>query len=198
MCYFFQAPETKKLPERYKTKNSVDIKLPRELNGFAHPDTAIISNSNPSELQIAKWDWSPDLPKYNMLNARIETVNSKPSFKSYIEQRCLIPASAFYEWQWLNKSGSDKQKYSLFIPEQEIFSFAGLWKEYQDKENGINYLVYVILTTKANDYMATIHNRKPDDPRMPIIIQPQSEVEWLNAGKIDMYNDKLSGVAQVN
>jgi len=110
------------------------------------------------------------------LNARIETLNEKPSFKDVIQNRCLIIADGFYEWQWLTKSGSRKQKYLITLPKEELFAFAGLYSEWTDSEGAV-LNSYTMVTTQANELMSEIHNTKQ---RMPIILKQEDEQHWLN------------------
>ena len=48
---------------------------------------------------IPSWAKDDDIKKYT-LNARKETLKTKPSFKN--AKRCLIFADGFYEWKWLH------------------------------------------------------------------------------------------------
>jgi putative SOS response-associated peptidase YedK len=57
------------------------------------------------ELSLLRWGliprWAKD-PKigFSMINARAETVATKPAFRDAFKQRrCLIPADGFYEWK---------------------------------------------------------------------------------------------------
>src|SRR5262245_52397234 len=59
------------------------------------------------ELSLMHWglvpSWSKD-PKMGarMINARADTVATKPSFRSaFKRRRCLIPADGFFEWKKL-------------------------------------------------------------------------------------------------
>ncbi len=57
---------------------------------------------------IPSWADDPGIGA-RMLNARLETVAEKPSFRrAFEERRCLIPADGFYEWQ---KTNDGKQPY---------------------------------------------------------------------------------------
>jgi len=49
---------------------------------------------------IPEWAESFD-SKYSTFNARLETVNERPTFKSAWKkaQRCLIPMAGYYEWK---------------------------------------------------------------------------------------------------
>jgi putative SOS response-associated peptidase YedK len=48
---------------------------------------------------VPSWSKGPD-SRYSMINARAETVKSKPAYRNaFKHRRCLIPAEGFYEWQ---------------------------------------------------------------------------------------------------
>lgn len=150
------------------------------IKAFDFPKTPIITNSDPNKLQLFQWglvpEWAQDTTiKKFTLNARIETLNEKPSFKDVIHNRCLIIADGFYEWQWLTKSGSQKQKYLITIPNEDLFAFAGVFSEWIDFDgNKLNS--YSMVTTEANELMHEIHNTKH---RMPIILKKEDEQNWL-------------------
>jgi putative SOS response-associated peptidase YedK len=99
-----------------------------------------------------------------------------------------VPADGFYEWQWQDSKGKNKQKFFMHLPDEALFSFAGLWNEWQNQVTGEYYHTYTILTTEANELMAKVHNSKK---RMPVIISPQTEMDWLKGGKLSLYNDFL-------
>jgi putative SOS response-associated peptidase YedK len=107
----------------------------------------------------------------NMINARAETIEQKPSFKkAFRYRRCIIPASGFYEWQ---KSGKDKQPWYFSPTENEHFYFAGLWDIWHGPD-GEQLDTCAIITTEANRVMSRIHHR------MPVIIAPDDLLTWLN------------------
>ena len=87
-------------------------------NAFDFPKTPVLTDREPKKIQLFHWglipSWSQDntIRKYT-LNARIETLNEKRSFKEVVQNRCLIIADGFYEWQWLTKNGSKKQKFLI-------------------------------------------------------------------------------------
>lgn len=149
-------------------------------NAFEHPKTPVITNTLPNKIQLFNWglipNWSQDESIQNYtLNARIETLTEKKSFKDVIQNRCLILADGFYEWQWRNKNGSKKEKYLITLPNQELFAFAGIYTEWTNFDN-IKINSYSIITTQANELMREIHNTKQ---RMPVILKKQDEQNWL-------------------
>lgn len=95
-----------------------------------------------------------------VINARIETAHEKPLFRSaMLNRRCLVPASAFYEWQQL---GAAKAKCRVYQPDQELIFFAGCYREENDGLPGH----FVILTQAAAPELVALHDR------MPVIARP--------------------------
>ena len=190
MCYSTSIDkEVKDLEIHFKRKLKQErlfVKMDTNL-GFIHNFTPILSNDESQFITMAQWGLLPTWAKdrsfqANTLNARIETLTEKPTFKPYLNNRCLIIADGFYEWQWLDSKGKNKQKYCITIPNKEIFTFAGLYADRFDTATNETYRTYTIVTNEANELMAQIHNTKK---RMPIILPPEYESHWLGNGKLD-------------
>jgi putative SOS response-associated peptidase YedK len=116
--------------------------------------------------------WAKDMSiGTQTLNARSETVTTKPAFRDPIlRKRCLIPSDGFYEWQ---KMGSVKQPYCFEVGEGELFALAGLWDQWESPEGQIIESCS-ILTTAANSLVADLHDR------MPVIVPPDKYDVWLD------------------
>jgi len=111
---------------------------------------------------------------YKMINARVETVSEKPSFKkALITRRCLVPADGYYEWQKIGKPGR-KPPFRIVLKSRELFAFAGLWDSWKNR-NGDTVCSYTIITTEADELVGKIH------PRMPIILRPENEDVWIDS-----------------
>ena len=92
-------------------------------------------------------------------------------WKSVVKRnRCLIPMNGFYEWR---KQSDGKQPYFIQLREKNIASFAGIWESWSHEGKAIN--TYSIMTTSPNKEMESIHDR------MPVILHPYDENQWLNA-----------------
>jgi putative SOS response-associated peptidase YedK len=133
---------------------------------------AILQSSAEREAGFLQWglipSWSKD--RKGFINARSETIENKPSFsESFQRRRCLIPADGFYEWQ---RSGKIAQPYLFQMKDESPFAFAGIWDEWQGDGNSIASCA--IITTTANELLASIHDR------MPVILPPESHDLWLN------------------
>ena len=131
----------------------------------------VINNSDQREMTAMKWglvpSWAKD-EKMKFINARSETVHEKPSFKNSLRnKRCLIPADGFIEWH-----GTEKQPCYIYLKDQALFGFAGLWSTWKSLE-GVSLNTYSILTTAANEKLTPIH------ARMPIILPSEQYETWL-------------------
>lgn len=132
----------------------------------------ILQRRDEREATLMQWglipSWSKDARGF--INARSETITAKPSFnESFQRRRCLIPADGFYEWQ---RSGKIAQPYYFQLREETPFAFAGVWDEWSDGEKTITSCA--IITTRANELLAPIHDR------MPVILRPEAHQEWLD------------------
>lgn len=168
-----------------------------EFNGFLHPKTPVITNNKPFNIQMFSWgllpSWAKDVSfQKNTLNARMETLSEKPSFKPYLQNRCLILANGFYEWQWLDAQGKNKLKYLLSLEDEQAFAFAGLWNSWCNQETGDILNTYTILTQPATGLMAEIHNSKL---RMPFILPREQERAWLEGHEVSSLDKPLRAQA---
>lgn len=157
-------------------------------NGFDYHVSPIITSSKPTELQPFKWGLVPWWAKTEAdgLRMRTQTLNciseemyDKPSFKDAAKnnQRCLIPCTGFYEWRWMDEKGKSKVPYHIKLKDQELFSIAGLYSRWKNKDTEQYYFSYTVLTTTANPLMSKIHNSKK---RMPVLLPREFEKDWLN------------------
>jgi putative SOS response-associated peptidase YedK len=120
---------------------------------------------------IPSWVNDPKAFKGNLFNARAETVNEKPSFKKpFKQQRCIVPASGFYEWK---KLGKNKQPYFIHDQDNELLAFAGLYDHWQQGESEL--YSFSVITTTPNDVMSGLHDR------MPVILSPDNVEVWLES-----------------
>ena len=137
----------------------------------------VITNREPKKLQFFSWGlqpfWAKDAKAVKRaINARSETVAEKPMFrKLFKSKRCLVPADGFFEWQ---KKEKEKVPHRIMLKSEELFSFAGLWDEWTDKETGEMLHTFSIITTEANELVGSIHDR------MPVILSPEAEELWLD------------------
>jgi putative SOS response-associated peptidase YedK len=113
-----------------------------------------------------------------MINARAETVDSKPAFRNaFKKRRCLIPADGFYEWK------GEKQPMFITLPDEDPFAFAGLWELWSNPDQAEETIAScTILTTDASSTIRDIHHR------MPVILKSSAYHDWLDPAneKVDL------------
>jgi putative SOS response-associated peptidase YedK len=193
MCYHKSlTAKYEQLAEYYSTAYSqvlADIySVKFHENGFDFLPGPVVTAGKPSEIQMFNWGlvpfWVKDSAaatrlKVSTLNCISEEMFEKPSYRDAANEgkRCLIPCSGFFEWRWLDEKGKTKIPYYIRLKDQPIFSIAGLYSRWNNKETNATYYSYTVLTTRANGMMSTIHNSKQ---RMPVIIPREYERDWLN------------------
>ena len=143
---------------------------------------AVINHGGINQLVCFQWglipSWSKDPSMANkLINARAETVDTKPSFRdAFKKRRCLIAADGFYEWQ---REGNIKMPLYYYLMSGRPFGFAGIyetWLSLDKKE--IN--TCTIITTAANELIAPVHDR------MPVIVSYDQEKVWLDKNAFDV------------
>jgi len=103
-----------------------------------------------------------------LINARIETVDRKPTFKEAVaRRRCLVPADGFYEWR---REHTIKQPIFFSLSGGHVFAFAGIWNRPDDDDEPVRF---AILTTRPNTTVESTHSR------MPVIVRPSDYEQWL-------------------
>lgn len=177
MCGRFTMTNPDRLPKRFNIQQP-QLSLDARYNIAPTQSVPVVLQDDKKEnkLEMLQWGlipfWSKE-PKagYSTINARAEGIQDKPAYRKPIRsQRCLIPADGFYEWQ---KTGAGKQPFYIHLKDAELFGFAGLYDVYRDKE-GRELKTFTIITTTANDVVESIHDR------MPVILKPGDEAEWLD------------------
>lgn len=142
----------------------------------------ILSNEQPPKPGTASWGllpiWAKDRKAgYSMINARCETVATKPAFKSaFRKRRCLMPADGFYEWR---TDGKLKTPFRFTLKDEEPFAFAGLWEDWSDpaqKDSPSREVLRTcaLITTTPNTVVQPVHDR------MPVILPRDRMKRWLD------------------
>lgn len=147
-------------------------------------------------IEIGSWglvpSWSKDSSRAaSAINARVESVSEKPSFRSaFKSRRCLIPANGYYEWA--TEVGSFKPKQPFYISNQNssLLSMAGIYEEWVNPQSGEILTSTSIITRESTGEIAKIHHR------MPVILPKDRWASWLssdslNQDRINEYLDLL-------
>jgi len=181
MCgrYGIQSTERELLSRFDLTK--IAEQIPMSFNVAPGATMPVVVKQSPNSLELMRWGlvprWAKDLDHgLKTINARAETVAEKPMYRKLLgSQRCLVPASGFYEWQ---KTPKGKQPYWIRLKSEELFAFAGLWDTWHDPDGGELH-TYTIITCAPNQLMEPIHNR------MPVILRREDEESWLDPDTVE-------------
>lgn len=153
-----------------------------------------ILNDKIMKPSLAEWGFPNQKSKGLIINARVETISEKPTFKKLIKtNKCIVPASAFYEWKsdFSNKKSKDKYiiskadsliymagLYDIVTEKNEdkqinLFDYYGEQGTAPDCHDNKKHIYFTIITREANNSMMKIHNR------MPLILNKNEISEWL-------------------
>ncbi|MDB4409333.1 SOS response-associated peptidase [Gammaproteobacteria bacterium] len=178
MCgrFALHTPATK-IEEVFHLPDNSALELKPRYNIAPSQDVPVIRDTDTErEMVMARWGliptWSKEAKsKYSTINARIESVAEKPTYRTpFKRRRCLIPADGFYEWKMVN---SQKVPHHIRMRDSSVFAFAGLWDHWEDENESLDSCV--IITTPSNEAMKPIHER------MPAIIAPAHYDLWLDS-----------------
>jgi putative SOS response-associated peptidase YedK len=130
------------------------------------------------ELATLQWGllpfWAKELSlASHTFNARLDTVDDKPSFRAAFKTRhAVIPMAGYYEWQ---KTPGGKQPYYFHAEKVgEILWVAGLWEPRHALQTDASHGTFTIITQPAEGLPASIHNR------MPVFMDTGDVEKWLS------------------
>ena len=154
-----------------KTKGIVKtaIKVEDTENYNAHPYQqlpVIKKYTNGNTLELMKWGLVPSWAKQKefkpLINARLETIDEKISFKKHIKlHRCIAVADGFYEWR---REGKTKIPFYFLRDDKKMMFIAGIFEDNQ----------FCLITEHAAENVNEIHHRQP------VIINEKDINNYLN------------------
>lgn len=181
MCgrYSLSSPDADLLRRRFEVPDSVEVPAQEPRFNIAPTDPVLAvreMGEGRRDLGMLRWGLVPgrwaEQGGRPLINARAETLETQPAFRdSFRERRCLIPADGFYEWLT-----DDRGKRPLWFsrPEGELFAFAGIWAELEERAGDGVLHSCAIVTCEPNELLRPVHNR------MPVILEPDLEGAWLS------------------
>ncbi len=194
MCYVVGIKIPKKQTIKIgDTKIDLDpIELPAQ-SGFSYQQWPVIFTEQQASGAITRpgmmhWELIPNWvrnqkeltesrKKYTTLNIKSEGILQNKVAQALVHNnRCLVLASHFFEWQEVNK---EKFPHCIQVKENAFFYIAGVWNTWTDHASGEQKNSFGIITTEANEFMAKIHNVKK---RMPTILNEDLASAWMSSG----------------
>jgi len=170
---FEDAPWFKKklseIRDRYDIRPTQDITLMRVEN-----------HDRRLAMPRAKWGWTVPWKRGPIFNARSESLlENKTWSKAIRERRCIIPASAFYEWQRRNDAPKPVP-WEIKRAGAAGFFFAGVWKDAKDPRTGEAIIEASIITQAGNKLMRAVHNHGGNAGRQPVFLDDDKISRWLD------------------
>lgn len=151
-------------------------------------------NAGRLELRKFRWglipSWSRRDPARErpLINARIETVGEKPSFKeSFYQRRTVLPASGFIEWR--GQERGRKVPYRVEPSSGEIVGLAGIWDSWRSPRGEVIHSVAVLTREASSDFQAIHH-------RLPVMLR-QGDWKAYLSGKLSSAADVLQAATLV-
>lgn len=143
------------------------------------PVTVVLQRDDGRAVERHRWGLVPPWAKAvkegaRNINARAEGIAESPTFRtSFRKRRCIIPADGFYEWQ---RTGGKRRQPWYLAPDTDdaVLALAGLWSVWKDPVSGVWVPSTTVITTDANDDLATLHDR------MPVLLPQDAWAAWLD------------------
>jgi putative SOS response-associated peptidase YedK len=193
MCgrYYFDVDdeELKEVVQKVQNNENMDFNT-----GEIYPTnvTPIITAEN---IILAKWGFPNPKRKGYIINARVETLMEKYMFKNLVNtKRCIVPASAYFEWKIISDNSKQKTKYIIRKP-NSILYMAGLYNTFKNHNKQLSLfdddyedtIQFTIITKEANPSVSFIHNR------MPLIFSKEEMQAYLQGKDLHelLYNNKI-------
>jgi len=187
MCFTIEIKLTREAIEnRFKVETDIleDFKFQSYYRAFEQPKLPVVTIEDPDEISLMEWGLIPgwvttpeqaEQIRRGSYNARAESAYIKSSFKkAFHQQRCLIIAHGFFEWQ---HRGAQKIPWYVYRKDDQPFAFAGLYDTWKNPLTGKLNNTVSIITTRANPLMEKIHNSKK---RMPVVLTKENEADWIS------------------
>lgn len=132
------------------------------------------------QIQMANWgiipSWAKDASRQvNAINARVESIALKPSFKSaFKSRRCLIPVTGYYEWATELGEYKPKQPFYISNKDASTIAIAGIYEHWVNPQTSSEVTTAAIITREVSGILKPIHHR------MPVILPRSLWSAWLS------------------
>ena len=142
----------------------------------------IVSPKGEAEARLLRWglvpSWATDLKGPLMINARVETVASKPAYRRLLpraQRRALQLADGYYEWLKPERRGELRQPFHFTVDGGVPFAFASLWTPAKVAGEWIASVTLITCDSAPNPVAAGIHDRMP-----VILADREAQLAWLD------------------
>lgn len=183
MCgRFTQQRPTSELAEIFDAENLADDPGGHFNVAPTDPAAVVVQRDDRRAVTTYRWGLIPHWAAEARIagrtfNARSETIDVTPAFRdAFRRRRCIVPVDSFYEWR---RENGVRQPYRILRADGLPLVLAGLWAGWRDPETGGVRRTFTIVTTRANERIASLHDR------MPVILPRSAWTTWLNPRPAD-------------
>lgn len=173
-------------PEDFQQKNWFKKKISELRARFDIRPTQEITmlrveaKSRKIEIPNTRWGWSVPWMKTPLINARSESLlQSRTWAKAIQERRCVIPATAFYEWQ-RRQDSAKPVPWEIRKTGGDIFYFAALWTIASASKSDSEFAEATIITQPGNKLLQAVHNHGGNAGRQPVFLDEDKLDAWLD------------------
>lgn len=171
------------LNDRFKVPISSDVGTRRFNIAPTEQVLAIVAPKGEAQARTLRWGlvppWAEDLKgSARMINARMETVASKPAYRNLIpkaSRRALQIADGYFEWLKPEKRDTPRQPFYFQLDGGVPFAFAALWTPAKIDGQWVESVTLLTCDSKPNPVAGAIHDRMP-----VILADPDARRAWLD------------------
>jgi len=134
------------------------------------------------EAELMRWglvpSWATEIKGPLMINARVETVTTKPAYRRLIprgQRRALQIADGYYEWLKPERRDAPRQPFHFRVDGGVPFAFAALWTPAKVEGDWLHSVVLLTCDSAPNRVAAAIHDRMP-----VILADAEAQRAWLD------------------
>ena len=181
MCgRFVQERSLTELSELFEAEQLADDPGPRYNVAPTDPVAVVVERQDGRRgMTLFQWGlvphWAPNAAAAaRHINARAETIATSPAFRDALRhRRCIVPADGFFEW---TRNGTKRQPHLIRRGDGRPLALAGVWASWRPTAEAPTRRSFAIVTTRANDSIAPLHDR------MPVELRPEDWARWLDPG----------------
>jgi putative SOS response-associated peptidase YedK len=172
---------------RYRIRDTPPWYSPRHNIAPSQDQMVIVERDGEREARSMRWGLVPFFASdpgvgNMMINARAETVATKPAYRqAFMKRRGLLVVDSYYEWR-KNTSGP-KTPFRFHLPDNAPFTLAAIWERWGRGDASID--TFSVVTTAASGAASQVHHR------MPVVIPESVADRWLDSASPQVILDEI-------
>jgi putative SOS response-associated peptidase YedK len=182
MCgaYGYSVKDEKVVYDRFEVTNSLAEYKPRWNVRIGQMAPVIYMTADGIQIKEMYWSFLPSWArekrlKFSTFNARDDRLLESKVYKNAVPgQRCIIPATHFFEPDKKHFPKPPHPWYCFRRKNEPIMGLAGLYNPWPDPATNTELFTFTIITTHPNPVVGAYHDREP------VQLPRELENAWLN------------------